>query len=105
MNSRKMKQIVHVSRLHKYITQVRPAEEPDLIEDDDFDWEQEVTHIREGIQPISMTTQETNQLITKATEGVAMELSEEYEVQSITDIQKVDGRIQYLVRWKEYSAN
>ena len=61
-----------VERWSKYITPVRPAEEPDLIEDDDFDWEQEVTHIWEGIQPISMTTQETNQLITKATKGVAV---------------------------------
>ena len=105
MNSRKIKQIVHVSRLRKYITPVCPTEEPEWIEDDDFNWEQEVAHIKDKGQLSTMEMPAATQSTIEEAKEVDMELSKEYEVQSITDIRKVNGKIQYLVRWKGYSAN
>ena len=48
MNSKKMKQIVHVSRLRKYVTPMRPSEEPVLQESDDFDWEKEMEQLKDN---------------------------------------------------------
>ena len=37
LNQKKMKQIVHVSRIQKYLAPDRPTEEPELLDSDDFD--------------------------------------------------------------------
>ena len=86
MNSRKMKQIVHVSRLRKYITPVRPTEEPEWIEDDDFNWEQEVAHIKDKGHLPTMEMPAATQSTIEEVKEVDMEFSKKYEVQSITDI-------------------
>ena len=108
MNSRKMKQIVHVSRLRKYITPSRPTEEPQLMEDDNFDWEQEIEHLNtSNSQAITMRQDDTQQKDgnDEMTPVETEETNKEYEVQSIMDIKKENNITKYLIRWKGYSAN
>ena len=100
MNSRKMKQIVHVSRLHKYITPSRPTEEPQLMEDDNFDWEQEIEHLNtSSSQAITMRQDDTQQKDgnDEMTPVETEETNKEYEVQSIMDIKKENNITKYLI--------
>ena len=103
MNSKKMKQIVHVSRLRKYVTPMRPSEEPVLQESDDFDWEKEMEQLKDN--QLQQTSKQPTSQHSSQMDDEMMESEKEFEVQKILDIRKVEGGVQYLVRWKGYSAS
>ena len=76
LNRKKMKQIVHVSCLRKYLAPDRPTEEPELLNSDDFDWEQEVEHLKGNEQSQIVTTDDNQEV----------ERDRSFEVQSICGI-------------------
>ena len=107
MNSKKMRQIVHVSRLQKYVTPNKPTNEPVLTDMDDFDWDVEMEQLKEPNQQNIDTAKQTT--IKNNNDSMELELNgeqeKEYEVQNIINIRKKNGKCQYLVRWKGYSAS
>ena len=87
MNSKKMKQIVHVSRLQKYVTPNKPTNESDLLDTDDFDWELEVGQLKEPNQQQTTLSAKSDNMEVKFRE----KHEREYEVQSILNIRKENG--------------
>jgi len=107
-----MNQIVHVSRLQKYLEPTSPKDEPEIPDSDEFDWEQEVEHLRGDNQPKGSVAEQSQPQDTQQNdrnedmeEGSDVEQDLEYDVQAIVGARRVEGQLQYLVRWKGFSAD
>ena len=82
---------------------MRPSEEPVLQESDDFDWEKEIEQLKDN--QLQQTSKQPTSQHSSQMDDEMMESEKEFEVQKILDIRKVEGGVQYLVRWKGYSAS
>jgi hypothetical protein len=103
LNRQKMTQIVHVSRLRKYLEPSKPTDEPEIDGSDEFDWDKEVEQMK------GVTGQPTNPSRDNK-ENTGEELDDlveerELEVQQVVGIRRNEGATEYKIRWKGYSAD
>lgn len=94
LGNRKLKQIVHVSRLKKF-SAIRPTEDIELTTTDTFDFEKE-----ENEEKVSPTKKEKKEHKQEAMNVSKDPTINELEVQEILGVGLLNGKLRYKVAWK-----
>ncbi len=98
-----MTQIVHVSRLRKYLEPSKPTDEPEINDSDEFDWDKEVEQMKGVTGQPSSTGQDDKEGPEEEPGDIVQE--RELEVQQVVGIRRNRGSTEYKIRWKGYSAD
>ena len=104
LNNRAIKQIVHVSRLKKYVKDLPiPEEDVDIL--DNFDWDEEFKlndkMEDEAVEQPQRSEEENRK---EDMEEVMSEEGDIYTVKEILGIRRVGNQNQYLIRWEGFSS-
>jgi hypothetical protein len=98
-----MTQIVHVSRLRKYLEPSKPTDEPEINDSDEFDWDKEVEQMKGVTEQPNSASWDDKGDTGEEPDNIVEE--RELEVQQVVGIRKNKGITEYKIRWKGYSAD